>query len=50
MTYQSQEEHASQREGDKFFYDIYYKNGEIMRIFNPIRVVFKSEESPQSKE
>lgn len=29
------EEHAPQGEGDKWFYDIHYANGNIFRAFNP---------------
>lgn len=34
-------EHAAAGEGDKWYYDIEYKDGETLRIFNPNTVTFE---------
>lgn len=39
------EEHRSQGEGDKWFYDVHFSNGKMERIFNPNRVYFEKEEN-----
>ena len=36
-------EHSAQGEGDKWFYDV-YRDGEIIRIFDPVEVVMTNEE------
>lgn len=33
--------HPAQGEGDKFFYEIYLTSGDVITVFNPIRVVTK---------
>ena len=33
-------EHTAGGEGDKWYYDIYYDNGKMLRVFNPIEVSF----------
>ena len=35
------EEHKSQGEGDKWYYDIHFKNGDILRTFNPNEIVYE---------
>lgn len=39
------EEHQSQWEGDKWYYDVFLSDGTIDRIFNPNAVVFEEEET-----
>ena len=34
------DEHPAYGEGDKWYYDIFYKDGKIVRTFNPCRVVY----------
>jgi hypothetical protein len=34
------EEHSAQGEGDKWYYDIYVDDGKVIRVFNPVQVVF----------
>ncbi len=36
------EEHRSQGEGDKWYYDIYFKNDDIIRTFTPDKVFYKN--------
>jgi hypothetical protein len=36
------EEHKAQGEGDKWYYDIYFKRGLMTRIFNLDRALFKT--------
>jgi hypothetical protein len=38
------EEHQAQGEGDKWFYDIYRKDGTILRVFNPHMVYFSEKD------
>lgn len=33
-------EHQAQGEGDKWFYDVFYADGTIIRLFNPNSVKF----------
>ena len=33
-------EHCAQGEGDKWFYDIFFDNGTVTRVFNPNTVTF----------
>lgn len=33
-------EHAAAGDGDKWYYDIHYKDGRVLRVFNPIEVLF----------
>jgi hypothetical protein len=37
-------EHRAAGEGDKWYYDIIYENGEVLRTFNPYLVWYKGEE------
>ena len=37
-------EHKAQGEGDKWFYDIHFSDGEIVRIFNPTEVLFSKDD------
>jgi hypothetical protein len=37
------EEHAARGEGDKWYYDITFKNGDVRIIFNVITVLFGKE-------
>jgi hypothetical protein len=36
------EEHPAKGEGDKWYYDIHFENGTVVRTFNPNRVIFKN--------
>lgn len=36
-------EYQAAGEGDKWYYDIHYNNGRMLRIFNPDRVMFARE-------
>ncbi len=36
-------EHRAQGEGDKWYYDIHYNTGNIVRTFNPNKVYYKPE-------
>lgn len=38
-------EHSAGGEGDKWFYDIHYSDGDVRRVFNPIVVDYKKSES-----
>lgn len=33
-------EHQTSGEGDKWFYDVLYDNGQVLRVFNPHEVIF----------
>lgn len=33
-------EHQAGGEGDKWFYDVHYDNGQVLRVFHPHEVVF----------
>lgn len=35
--------HSAQGEGDKWYYDIYYSNGDCKRIFNPEQVFYEKD-------
>jgi len=37
-------EHSACKDGDKWFYDVHYEDGGVLRIFNPLNVVFEPEE------
>lgn len=43
-------EHQAMGEGDKWFYDIHYENGEIHRVFNPNSVVFADPSTEEKEE
>lgn len=34
-------EHCAGGEGDKWFYDIVYNDGKVVRTFNPYKVIYK---------
>ena len=34
------QEHTAAGEGDKWFYDVYYDDGSVLRTFNPHSVVY----------
>lgn len=34
------EEHSAQGEGDKWYYDVHYDNGEMLRLFNVNQVSY----------
>jgi len=36
-------EHPAQGEGDRWFYDVYYDSGKLLRIFNPSIVLYDEE-------
>jgi len=36
------EEHRAQGEGDRWYYDIHFENGTVIRTFNPNQVVFRT--------
>ncbi len=36
------EEHRAAGDGDKWFYDVHFENGKIVRVFNPNTVEFKT--------
>jgi len=38
-------EHPAQGEGDRWFFDIHYDNGEMMRVFNPTKAYYAQEGS-----
>lgn len=38
------EEHPAAGEGDKWYYDIYYSDGNKVRVFNPNEVFFNSDD------
>lgn len=40
------DEHRSQGEGDRWFYDINLESGEMVRVFNPNTVLFDKDETP----
>jgi hypothetical protein len=40
------EEHAARGEGDKWYYDITFKNGDVRRLFNVETILF---EAPKTK-
>lgn len=40
------EEHRPMGDGDKWFYDVYYDNGTMMRIFNVYIAYYKEEVKP----
>lgn len=35
------QEHAAAGEGDRWFYDVYYDDGSVLRTFNPYSVVYE---------
>ena len=35
------EEHPSQGEGDKWYYDVQFENGNMIRIFNPNQIFYE---------
>ena len=39
--FKSMTEHRARGEGDKWFYDVETKKGQVQRIFNPSRVIFE---------
>lgn len=36
------EEHPARGEGDKWYYDIFFEDGTVIRTFNPNQVTFKT--------
>jgi hypothetical protein len=42
-------EHAAQGEGDRWFYDVHYVTGKVIRVFTPHQVCY-SPESPDISE
>lgn len=39
------EEHPARGDGDKWFYDIYYSDSTIERVFNPNQVFYKPDKT-----
>jgi len=35
-------EHPAEGEGDKWFYDVYFEDGSVTRIFNVYQVIYES--------
>lgn len=40
-------EHAAGGEGDKWYYDVIFNDGQVVRIFNPNRVIYQQSELKQ---